>query len=133
MAAVRSQVQVLIPTVIGAGTPVVCAIPGTATPGSHTAGGVAPYFLLQKGWVNNNSANAVHVALVNGTAAAAGTVAVLMVPSNSSTPFDLTVGADRYEGAKIDALGGLAIKYVGTSLGTAGTISVTAKIKDVLQ
>ena len=133
MAAVRPQVQVLIPTVIGAGTPVVCAIPGTATPGSHTTGGVAPHFLLQKGWLSNNSANAVHLALVNGTAVAAGTVAVLMVPINSCTPFDLTAGGDRYEGVKIDALGGLAIKYVGTSLGTAGTVSATVKIKDILQ
>ncbi len=120
---------------MGAGTPTVCALPGTATPGgSHpTVGGANPHFILQKGWINNNSANAVRVALVNGTHAAAGTVGDFMVGINSCTPFDYTTGSDRFEGVKIDQLGGLAMKYVGTSLGTAGTVSATVKIRDILQ
>ena len=119
---------------MGAGTPMICDLPGTVTMGGlQKAGGTNPYFIIQKGNLNSNSANAVHVALLNGSAAAAGTVGVFIIPSNSSTPFDYTVGSDRYEGVKIDALGGLCMKYVGTSLGTAGTVSATVKIKDILQ
>lgn len=129
MATVRSQTQIYIPTVMGAGTPTVVAALGTVNqPG---AGGTNPYFLLQKGVINNNSANAVHVALMNGSAG--GTVALVMIPSNGATPFDLTVGGGRYEGEKIDNAGGLCMKYVGTSLGTAGTVSGMFRIKDVLQ
>jgi len=133
MPASRPQVQIFAPTVMGAGTPVVCDLPGTATMGgAANQGGTNPYFLLQKGVINNNSGNAVHVGLLNGSAAAAGTVGVFMIPANDSVPFDWVTAA-RYDGLKIDQAGGLRMKYVGTSLGTAGTVSATVKIQDVLQ
>lgn len=142
MAAYRRQTAYLIPTVMGDGSAQVCAQPGTATAGSHTAGGVAPYFILQKGFIgwqhHAGSANgsALSLALLDGSAVAAGTIAVIVCQPNSMTPFDFTVGADRYDGVAVKSLGGLWI-HPTTELanhGTvSGTVSMTVKIKDVLQ
>ena len=139
MAASRPNVQVLIPTVLGAGTAVVCALPGTVTQaGAANQGGTNPYFLLQKGFIGFQSvaASAAVYALRNGTAVAAGTVALLVCQPNFSTPFDLTVGAQEYAGVKIDQPGGLAIAPTTdrANHGTiSGTVSAMVLIKDILQ
>ena len=121
MAASRPNVQVLAGTVMGAGTPTICDLPAAGK-----------YFMLQKGQIGNLSNFAVTVGLLNGTAAAAGTLALLTLGSAGSTPFDFTSPGGLYSGAKIDQLGGLAMKYVGSSFGTAGTVVATVSIKDIL-
>jgi len=106
--------------------------------GAANQGGTNPYFLLQKGYIGFQSvaASAAVYALRNGTAVAAGTVALLVCQPNASTPFDLTVGAQAYAGVKIDQLGGLAISPTTdrANHGTiSGTVSAMVLIKDVLQ
>ena len=138
MAAVRRQTAYLIPTVMGGGSAQICAQPGTATAGSHTTGGVAPYFLLQKGVIGfqYGGASAAVYALLDGSAVAAGTIGVFVVQPNSTTPFDFTVGGGPYEGVAVKNPGGLWM-HPTTDLanhGTiSGTVSVTVKIRDILQ
>ena len=106
-------------------------LPGTATPGSHTAGVVNPHFLFQGGVVSClPPMTGALIAFVNGTAAAAGTVACVATGAGGGMPFSLTVGASQYSGVKIDGLGGLVIRGLQQ---TSGTIAVTVFGRDVLQ
>lgn len=139
MAAVRRQTAYLIPTIMGGGSARICDLPGTVTMGgSHSAGGTNPYFLLQKGVIGfqYGGASAAVYALLDGSAVGAGTIGVFVVQPNSTTPFDFTVGGGPYEGVAVKNPGGLWM-HPTTDLanhGTiSGTVSVTVKIRDVLQ
>ena len=133
MAASRSPVAVWggPGSPIYAGSFAVLALPGTVTMGGAPGGGgTNPYFLLQGGIIANGGATAQIYALLNGSAVAAGTVAIIGVPANDSSPFQLTIGAQEYRGLKIDQAGGLWIKALSNGQGTP---FATLYFRDVLQ